>query len=138
MTKDDCIFCKIGKGEIPSATVYETPEFKCFLDLAPGNKGHALLIPKEHFSNVFEIDADTAGKLFSLGTEIARAIKEETGCDGMNLVQNNGECAGQTVHHFHLHFIPRFKGDWDGLKWPQGEADPEEIKKLAEAIRKRI
>ena len=138
MTKDDCIFCKIGRGEIPSATVYETPEFKCFLDLAPGNKGHALLIPKEHFANVFEIDADTAGKLFSLGKEIARAIKDETGCDGMNLVQNNGECAGQTVHHFHLHFIPRFEGDWDGLKWPQGEADPEENKKLAEAIRKRI
>ena len=138
MTKDDCIFCKIGRGEIPSATVYETPEFKCFLDLAPGNKGHALLIPKEHFANVFEIDADTAGKLFSLGTEIARAIKDETGCDGMNLVQNNGECAGQTVHHFHLHFIPRFEGDWDGLKWPQGEADPKKKKKLAEAIRKRI
>ena len=138
MVKDDCLFCKIGRGEIPSATVYESPEFKCFLDVAPASRGHALIIPKEHYDNIFSLDGDTAGKLFSLATEVARAIKEETGCEGMNLVQNNGEVAGQTVHHFHLHLIPRNAGDGVGLGWPQGKADPEDSRALAAALRKKL
>ena len=138
MVKDDCIFCKIAKGEIPSATIYETSEFKVMLDVAPANKGHALIIPKEHFDNIFEIDGETAGKLFSLATVVARAIKEETDCDGMNIVQNNGEVAGQTVNHFHLHLIPRHKEDGINLTWKQNETKPEEQEALAKAIRKRI
>lgn len=138
MVKDDCIFCKIAKGEIPSATIYETSEFKVMLDVAPANKGHALIIPKEHFDNIFEIDGETAGKLFSLATVVARAIKEETDCDGMNIVQNNGEVAGQTVNHFHLHLIPRHKDDGINLTWKQNETKPEEQEVLAKAIRKRI
>ncbi|MGN0152192.1 MAG: HIT family protein [Wujia sp.] len=138
MIKDDCIFCKIAKGEIPSATVYETPEFKVMLDVAPANRGHALIIPKEHFDNIFQIDAETAGKLFSLATVVARALKEETGCEGMNVLQNNGEVAGQTVNHFHLHLIPRFQGDGVQVTWKQGETDPEEQEKLAKAIKKHI
>lgn len=138
MVKDDCIFCKIAKGEIPSATIYETPEFKVMLDVAPANKGHALIIPKEHFDNIFEIDGETAGKLFSLATVVARALKEETNCDGMNIVQNNGEVAGQTVNHFHLHLIPRNKDDGINLTWKQNETKPEEQEALAKAIRKRI
>ena len=138
MVKDDCIFCKIAKGEIPSATIYETSEFKVMLDVAPANKGHALIIPKEHFDNIFEIDGETAGKLFSLATVVARAIKEETDCDGMNIVQNNGEVAGQTVNHFHLHLIPRHKDDGINLTWKQNETKPEEQEALAKAIKKRI
>lgn len=138
MVKDDCIFCKIAKGEIPSATIYETSEFKVMLDVAPANKGHALIIPKEHFDNIFEIDGETAGKLFSLATVVARAIKEETDCDGMNIVQNNGEVAGQTVNHFHLHLIPRHKDDGINLTWKQNETKPEEQEALAKDIRKRI
>lgn len=138
MVKDDCIFCKIAKGEIPSATIYETSEFKVMLDVAPANKGHALIIPKEHFDNIFEIDGETAGKLFSLATVVARAIKEETDCDGMNIVQNNGEVAGQTVNHFHLHLIPRHKDDGINLTWKQNETKSEEQEALAKAIRKRI
>ena len=98
MKKDDCIFCKIAAGEIPSTTVYETNEFKVFFDIAPASKGHTLIIPKEHFDNIFSLDSETAGKLFSLTTVVARALKEETGCDGMNLLQNNGEIAGQTFN----------------------------------------
>lgn len=90
MIKDDCIFCKIGKGEIPSATIYENSDFRVFLDVAPANRGHALIIPKDHADNIFQLDGETAGKLFSLATVVARAIKEETGCEGMNIVQNNG------------------------------------------------
>ena len=106
--------------------------------MAPANKGHALIIPKEHFDNIFEIDGETAGKLFSLATVVARAIKEETDCDGMNIVQNNGEVAGQTVNHFHLHLIPRHKDDGINLTWKQNETKPEEQEALAKAIRKRI
>ena len=103
MKKDDCIFCKIANGDIPSASPYECDDFKVILDLNPANKGHALILPKEHADNIYEIDADVAGKIFSFATKLAKAIKEETGCDGLNLLQNNGEAAGQTVNHFHLH-----------------------------------
>ncbi|MDO5127175.1 MAG: HIT family protein [Eubacteriales bacterium] len=138
MTKDDCIFCKIGKGDIPSATVYENSDFKVFMDLSPANKGHVLIIPKEHYDNIFQIDAETAGKLFSLATAVARAVKAETKCEGMNVVQNNGAVAGQTVNHFHLHLIPRFEGDGVSVTWKQGETEPDELQALAKAIRKHI
>lgn len=138
MIKEDCIFCKIAKGDIPSATIYETSDFKVILDVAPANRGHALIITKEHFDNIFQIDAETAAKLFSLATVVARALKEETGCDGMNVVQNNGEVAGQTVNHFHLHLIPRFKDDDVKIIWNQGESDSADLAELAKALRKRI
>lgn len=138
MIKEDCIFCRIAKGDIPSATIYETSDFKVILDVAPANRGHALIITKEHFDNIFQMDAETAAKLFSLATVVARAIKQETKCDGLNVVQNNGEVAGQTVNHFHLHLIPRFKGDNVNVTWKQGESDSEELAELARALKKRI
>jgi histidine triad (HIT) family protein len=106
--------------------------------VAPANRGHALILPKEHFDNVFEIEPETAGRIFAFATKLAKAIKEETGCDGMNLLQNNGEVAGQTVNHFHLHLVPRFKGDAVTMTWKQGEADAEDNVKLAENIAKRL
>lgn len=138
MIKEDCIFCRIAKGDIPSATIYETSDFKVILDVAPANRGHALIITKEHFDNIFQMDAETAAKLFSLATVVARAIKQETKCDGLNVVQNNGEVAGQTVNHFHLHLIPRFKGDNVNVTWKQGESNSEELAELARALKKRI
>ena len=138
MVKEDCIFCKIAKGEIPSATIYETSDFKVILDVSPANRGHALIITKEHFDNIFQMDAETAAKLFSLATVVARALKEETGCDGMNVLQNNGEVAGQTVNHFHLHLIPRYKDDDVKITWKPGESDSEELAELAKALKKRI
>ena len=138
MIKDDCIFCKIGKGEIPSATIYENSDFRVFLDVAPANRGHALIIPKDHADNIFQLDGEMAGKLFSLATVVARAIKEETGCEGMNIVQNNGAVAGQTVNHFHLHLIPRNEGDGVNVTWKPGETENNAQQELAKAIRKHV
>ncbi len=138
MIKEDCIFCKIAKGEIPSATIYESSEFKCILDVAPANKGHALIITKEHYDNIFQLDAETAAKIFSFATAAARAIKDETGCEGMNVLQNNGEVAGQTVNHFHLHLVPRNTGDGVKMSWSPKETVAEEQQALAKAIKSRI
>ena len=138
MADQECIFCKIANGEIPSATIYENSDFRVILDVAPANRGHALIIPKEHFKDIFDIDAVTAGKLFSLATEVARAMKSVLHCDGMNIVQNNGIIAGQTVFHFHLHLIPRYEGDHVDLHWAQGETVPTELQELAKEIRKKI
>ncbi len=138
MAEKDCIFCKIANGEIPSATIYENGDFRVILDVSPASKGHALILPKEHFKDIFDIDADTAGKLFSLATEVARAMKSILKCDGMNIVQNNGIIAGQTVFHFHLHLIPRYEGDNISLKWEQQESVQTELRELAAQIRKKI
>ncbi len=138
MSNQDCIFCKIADGEIPSSTVYENSDFKVILDVAPAAKGHCLIIPREHFKNIYEIDGDTAGKLFSLATEVARALKQELNCDGMNIVQNNGAAAGQTVNHFHLHLIPRFEGDDVTIGWNPKESNGQELSELARALKKRI
>ena len=130
MKKEDCIFCKIAGGEIPSNTIYENSEFKVIMDIAPASKGHVLIIPKEHFKDIYEIDAITAGKLFQLATVVARALKEVLHCDGLNVLQYNGLIAGQTVYHFHMHLIPRYKDDQVGLGWKMGEltdADKEDI-----------
>lgn len=109
--KDDCIFCKIIKGEIPSFTVYEDDDFKVILDRFPAAPGHVLVIPKAHYSDMFELSEEAATKLYPLAKKIAKRIKEVTGSEGINIVQNNGEAAGQSVYHFHLHIIPRKMGD---------------------------
>ena len=100
MIKEDCLFCKIAKGEIHSATVYEDSHFTVILDVNPATKGHCLIIPKEHFDNIYDLDGETAGKLFALATCIARAMKDALKCDGLNLVQNNGEVAEVAVGTF--------------------------------------
>ena len=107
----DCIFCKIIKGEIPSFTVYEDDTFKVILDRFPAASGHALIIPKAHAADMFELPEETAAKLYPLAQKLGAKIKEAVGAEGMNVVQNNGEVAGQSVHHFHLHLIPRKAGD---------------------------
>ena len=136
--KDNCIFCKIATGKIPSATVYEDSHFRVILDINPATKGHCLIIPKEHFDNIYDLDGEIAGKLFSLATCIARAMRDALGCDGMNIVQNNGEIAGQTVLHFHLHLIPRYEGDGVQLTWKPNESNEEELEEIRKAIRKEI
>lgn len=138
MIKDDCIFCKIAKGDIPSATIYETGDFKCILDVAPANRGHALIITKDHYDNIFQLDAETAAKIFSFATVAAKAIKEETGCEGMNVLQNNGAVAGQTVNHFHLHLVPRNSNDGVNMSWAPKETEPSEQQALAKAIKSKI
>lgn len=136
--KEDCIFCKIAKGEIHSATVYEDSHFTVILDVNPATKGHCLIIPKEHFDNIYDLDGETAGKLFALATCIARAMRDALKCDGLNLVQNNGEIAGQTVNHFHLHLIPRYEGDGLNLNCPQQEISAEQLEEIRQSIKKSI
>ena len=138
MIKEDCLFCKIAKGEIHSATVYEDSHFTVILDVNPATKGHCLIIPKEHFDSIYDLDGETAGKLFALATCIARAMKDALKCDGLNLVQNNGEVAGQTVNHFHLHLIPRYEGDGLNLNWPQQEISGEQLEEIRQSIKKSI
>ena len=130
MRDDNCIFCKIANGEIPSATIYEDENFRAILDLGPASKGHALLLPKEHYADLFALPDETAEKVLPVAKKIVSRMKDVLGCDGYNLVQNNGECAGQTVFHFHMHMIPRYKDDKVGLSWEMGElsdADRDEI-----------
>ena len=130
MKDDNCIFCKLASGEIPSSTLYEDNDFRVILDLSPASKGHALIIPKEHYRNLYDLDETLAAKAMVLANKMVLKLKDVLGCDGYNIVQNNEEAAGQTVFHFHMHLIPRYKGDGVGLGWKMGElseADKEEI-----------
>ena len=101
----DCIFCKIADGEIPSNTVFENDEFKVIMDAAPANPGHVLVIPKTHSDDIFEIDGGLAARGFELAKRAACALKEASLADGVNILQNNGEAASQTVKHFHIHVL---------------------------------
>ena len=121
MKDNDCIFCKIAAGEIPSATLYEDDDFRVILDLGPASKGHALIIPKEHYRNLYDIDEELASKAIILAKKMVKKMTDVLGCDGYNIVQNNEEAAGQTVFHFHMHLIPRYKDDKVGLGWNMGK-----------------
>ena len=132
---DNCIFCKIIAGEIPSAVNFEDAEFKAILDRFPGNIGHVLVLPKKHYSNIFDIDEDVAGRLFKLATKIAKNMKEVLGFEAMNVVQNNGSLAGQTVHHFHLHLIPRYENDKVQIKWEQLDLTDEQIAEIQNKLK---
>lgn len=132
---NNCIFCKIANGEIPSTTVYEDDMFRVILDLSPATKGHALILPKQHMANIYEMDEPTAQKVFVLASHIATAMKKSLNCDGINIVQNNGEAAGQTVFHFHMHIIPRYINDGQNINWIPGTSEPEEREKIAQKIK---
>ena len=116
----ECIFCRIANGEIPSATLYEDDDFRVILDLGPASKGHALILPKSHAANIYELPDELAGKAMVLAKKMAGRMTEALECDGFNIVQNNGEVAGQTVFHFHMHMIPRYEGDQVNVTWKPG------------------
>ncbi len=135
---EDCIFCKIANGEIPSATIYEDEDFRVILDLGPATKGHALILPKAHYANIMELPEELAAKAMVLAKKVVTYMTEALPCDGYNIVQNNGEPAGQTVFHFHMHLIPRYVGDRAGVTWKAGElsdAWKEEILEKTKALR---
>ena len=125
MRDNDCIFCKIAAGEIPSATLYEDEDFRVILDLGPATKEHALILPKEHYRNLYDIDDETVAKAMILAKKMVKKMTDVLGCDGYNIVQNNEEPAGQTVFHFHMHLIPRYKKDNAGIGWNVGELTDE-------------
>ena len=114
-----CIFCKIANGDLPSEKVYEDEHVFAFMDITPVTKGHLLVIPKNHYENVYDLPADEASHLFSVVPKLAQALKEtfqQEGMKGLNLLQNNGTVAGQSVFHFHMHLIPRYDKQEDGFQ----------------------
>ncbi len=127
---EKCIFCKIANGEIPSATLYEDEEFRVILDLNPASKGHALILPKKHAADFFDLPDETAGRAIILAKKIASVLKEGLHADGINVVQNNGEAAGQTVFHYHMHLIPRYQGDTVNVNWIPGTLTEEDKKEI--------
>ena len=134
MRDENCIFCKIANGEIPSKTLYEDEEFRVILDLAPATKGHALILPKSHYKNLYELPDETAAKVMKLAKKMATTMTEKLGCDGFNIVQNNNEVAGQTVFHFHMHLIPRYENDNQRISWNPTEMTQDEL----EAVKNQI
>ena len=131
---DNCIFCKIASGEIPSNTLYEDESFRVILDNGPATKGHALVLPKEHYADLFEIPEDVLSGAAIVAKKVAGTMKEKLDCDGLNLVQNNGEAAGQTVMHFHLHIIPRYKDDGQHILWKPTSPSAEELSRVKDII----
>ena len=138
MKKDDCIFCKLANGVIPTNSLYEDDVVKVIFDAGPASSGHVLILPKEHFDNVYALDDDTAAHVFQVAVKVAKALKEGLNLEGLNIVQNNGEIAGQTVFHFHMHIIPRYKGDTVNVGWKPGDVTDEEIEKIKSLVCPRI
>ena len=138
MKKDDCIFCKLANGVIPTNSLYEDDVVKVIFDAGPASSGHVLILPKEHFDNVYALDDDTAANVFQVAVKVAKALKEGLNLEGLNIVQNNGEIAGQTVFHFHMHIIPRYKGDTVNVGWKPGEVTDEEIEKIKSLVCPRL
>ena len=134
MKKEDCIFCKIANGQIPANALYEDDVVKVIFDLSPASRGHVLILPKNHFDNVYSLDSETAAHIFQVAVKIANGLKTALNCDGLNIVQNNGEAAGQTVMHFHMHLIPRYKQDTVNITWVPGENSEQKIEELKAKI----
>lgn len=134
MKDTNCIFCKIANGEIPSKTLYEDDNFRVILDLGPATKGHALVLPKEHYANLYELPEETAGEAMKLAKRMVMKMTESLGCEGFNLVQNNGDLAGQTVFHFHMHMIPRYQADGQKIGWKPQEISQEELEEIKNTI----
>ncbi|KYG90696.1 HIT family protein [Metasolibacillus sp. FSL H7-0170] len=135
----ECLFCKIIDGSIPSIKVYEDEHVYAFMDIMPLTKGHTLLIPKKHCRDLFEMPEDVASHLYAAAPKVAKAIQSAFNPIGLNTVNNNGAAAGQTVFHYHLHFIPRYD-ETDGLRlvWTTTQPSKEELAEAAEAIREFI
>lgn len=137
MKDEDCIFCKILAGEIPSTAVYEDDDFKAILDVNPAARGHVIILPKNHAANIYELPDEDASKIMIVAKKIATAIEKAYHCDGVNILQNNGEAAGQTVFHLHVHVIPRFKGDTVNIGWKQGDM-PEDLDAICKEIQAQL
>ena len=135
MRDDNCIFCKIAAGEIPSATVFENGHFRAILDMSPASKGHTLILPKEHFRDLTELEDPYRSEVLGVAAAVGRAMKKTLGCSGFNVVQNNGESAGQTVMHFHMHVIPRYDGGEAMVAWKPGTTTAQEREETAALIR---
>lgn len=136
MKKDNCIFCKIINGEIPSRKLYEDDNFIVMMDIQPASKGHSLVIPKEHYANLYEMPENLAGEAIKVAQKMVKKMTTALQADGFNLLQNNGEAAGQTVSHFHMHLIPRYKEAEELLTFKPQTMTAEELDLIKDAILK--
>ena len=135
MKDNNCIFCKIANGEIPSATIEENDMFRVVLDVGPATKGHALILPKDHYTNLYDLPEETVAEAIKLAKKVALKMKDKLGCDGVNIVQNNEEAAGQTVFHFHMHVIPRYKEDGQVIGWKPGQLTAQDRDSVLEMLK---
>ncbi|MGQ4910789.1 MAG: HIT family protein [Candidatus Thorarchaeota archaeon] len=139
---EDCIFCKIVKGEIPSSVVFEDDICMAFLDVFPIREGHSLLIPKKHFENLLDADPDVVAHMAKRLIELTRGVKVATGAEGVMNAVANGEGAGQEIPHLHFHVIPRSSGDAFGFRFPPGYresmAKREDLDKMAQKIAESV
>lgn len=131
---ENCIFCKIVSGDIPSMKVYEDENCIATLDISPATAGHTLIIPKKHYKDLTELNAEEMGNLFSAAKMIGMRQMERLGAKGFNIIQNNGTAAGQTVMHFHIHVIPRYEGGPVLGAWKPTEPDQEVLKEICEKL----
>ncbi|MBW2984017.1 HIT family protein [Candidatus Woesearchaeota archaeon] len=133
---ENCIFCKIVKGDIPCAKIFEDDKVVAFLDIAPANKGHALIVTKKHYENLLDVSDEVLWDLMNKAKKIARAMSSAIGAEGFNILMNNKKVAGQLVPHAHVHIIPRFKGDGIKLNWKTKKYKDKEIGVFKEKIAK--
>ena len=138
MKDDNCIFCKLANGEIPTMSLYEDGDFNVIFDAGPATAGHCLILPKEHYKNIFEIDEEVQAKAYKLAKKLAPHLVEVFGADGLNVLQNNNEAAGQTVFHYHIHLIPRYAGEKAMIAWVPGEQDREKLGTALKALRAKL
>ena len=138
MKDDNCIFCKLANGVFPTNTIYEDEDFRVILDAEPVSKGHALILPKEHYKNIYDLDDAVAAKILPLAKKLASEMTEKLGADGFNILQNNNEVAGQSVFHYHMHLIPRYKDAANNdklLGFSHIAMSEEEIKAVCEQLK---
>ncbi len=135
---DGCIFCKLAHGRVPTNSIYEDDDFKVILDAAPASAGHSIIIPKTHAANLFDLPDEYCEKALKVAKKCGAAIKDAFGYEGLNVLQNNGEAAGQSVFHFHIHLIGRGAGDGAVLKYTPMSVSDEEAKRTAEEIKKHL
>lgn len=134
--KDDCIFCKLANGVFATNSIYEDEDFNVILDAGPATKGHALILPKEHYANIYEMPEELLAKTIKLAKKQTEHMTELLEADGFNLVQNNGETAGQTVFHFHMHLIPRYADDGQKIGWEPKSPEEAAQKELCEKLKR--
>ncbi len=132
---EDCVFCKIVKGEIPSAKIYEDESFLAFLDIMPANKGHTLIIPKQHFTVLEEMPAGLLQDFILAVQKVSATVFGATEADGYNIQENNHPAAGQIVPHVHFHIIPRFSDDGFTFDWKKKQYGDGEMQEYAEKIK---
>ncbi|MGL5435909.1 MAG: HIT family protein [Lachnospiraceae bacterium] len=138
MKDNDCIFCKIANGDIPAATVYEDQDCRVILDMSPASRGHALILPKQHFKDLSDADPNVTARILPLAGRVGTAMKKGLGAAGFNVVSNNGTSAGQTVFHLHVHVIPRYENGPTMISWEPGTAETAELRQISESITNKL